>query len=192
MSVIPTKPIELMLAGWDESHSSGRKVTFWISDEDEFQYFKNATVRKGKVAGQRYQTVFVQLSDDETPDQESLKPAPVVQASVGQRSIGLVDEKAPAKRTDAQRAANNGLCGLSLKWCKDPHFQEWCLHTFGDAWAAAGDVSFEKAAAFVVRRVCGATASRTELDTKPEAGALFKIWFMGPYKAQRAADKIDE
>jgi hypothetical protein len=79
MSVIPAKELELWLLGWSESHNGGCKVTFQVT-EDDLVYFRSATIRKGKHAGQRYAGFLVQLTDQETPDMESLPP-PVADAS---------------------------------------------------------------------------------------------------------------
>ncbi len=86
VSKIPTKELDLMLAGWDHSHNGGIKVTFWLADEASLEYFKNATVRKGKTAGQRYAAVLVQLQDDETPDPQSVKPLTEAERNASMRA----------------------------------------------------------------------------------------------------------
>ena len=58
---------ELMLAGWSETHTAGRTVTFWLDDEQDDHPFKKFTVKKGKTAGHRFMAVLVELNDDETP-----------------------------------------------------------------------------------------------------------------------------
>lgn len=58
---------EVMLAGWNESHSGGAKVTFWLSSSDDLEAFRHMTVKKGGTAGQRLMAVFVELGDDEQP-----------------------------------------------------------------------------------------------------------------------------
>jgi len=209
--VLPTKEIEFMLAGWDESHSGGKKVTFWVADDDEFAYFKNATVRKGKVAGQRYAAVLVQLTDDEQPDPESVKPLPVAKIVVekatefktpDQIAYEILTDpknadavaKEAAKRapaTEAQRKAMSGLCGLAIKWCDDEHFQEWLAFTFAEKW---GDLAEERAnvshaglAALLVKQLCR-IESRKELDTSEQARRLFDTLIRQPYAACRKAD----
>jgi hypothetical protein len=209
MSALPTKQIEFMLAGWDESHCGGKKVTFWVADDDEFSYFKNATVRKGKVAGQRYAAVLVQLTDDEQPDPESVKPLPAKGAGIvapkSRKASTTTATSAPAEpATEAatpgpethespKRKGHGhfplGLCGLAVKWCDDEHFQEWCAFTFTDQWAECAD-SPAKAAAYVVKRVCE-VSSRKELDTDPTAGGNFRSRIVVPYVACRKADGLD-
>lgn len=56
-----------MLAGWQETHAGGAKVTFWLSSSEALEPFRLATVRKGKTAGQRYMMVLVEVDDDEKP-----------------------------------------------------------------------------------------------------------------------------
>src|SRR5271166_2520007 len=58
---------EVMLAGWQETHNGGAKVTFWLPDAAELEPFRLATVRKGKTAGQRYMCVLVEIDDQEKP-----------------------------------------------------------------------------------------------------------------------------
>jgi hypothetical protein len=58
---------EVMLAGWQETHNGGAKVTFWLPSSEDLEPFRMATVRKGKTAGQRYMCVLVEIGDDEKP-----------------------------------------------------------------------------------------------------------------------------
>lgn len=66
---------ELMLAGWNESHNGGVKITFWLPDSSELEAFKSMTVKKGNTAGQRLAVVMVEIDDNETPlNQQPVKP----------------------------------------------------------------------------------------------------------------------
>ena len=58
---------EVMLAGWQETHNGGAKITFWLPTPDLLEPFRLATVRKGKTAGQRYMAVLVEIDTDEKP-----------------------------------------------------------------------------------------------------------------------------
>lgn len=58
--------LELMLAGWSETHSGGAKITFWI-DSDSLEPFKHMTAKKGNTAGQRFMAALVQIGADERP-----------------------------------------------------------------------------------------------------------------------------
>lgn len=62
---------EVWLLGWAESHNSGCKITLALSDPDELEKFRSVTLRKGRVAGQRFQIVLVELSEDEKPVPQS-------------------------------------------------------------------------------------------------------------------------
>ncbi len=63
----PTFAGEIQLAGWSESHTSGCKVTFWLSSPDELEAFRALTVRKGNTAGHRFMAALVEIGDDEKP-----------------------------------------------------------------------------------------------------------------------------
>ena len=94
-----TTPIfsdEVQLAGWSESHTSGAKVTFWLSDPAQLSAFRGMTERRGKTAGQRLAMVLVEINDDET----------------------LADE--PPSTTKL-----GPLCALAVAWCSDAPFLAW-------------------------------------------------------------------
>lgn len=64
------KPVfqgEIMLAGWQESHTSGAKITFWLPDSDSLEVFKGMTAKKGNISGQRFMAVLVEIGEDEQP-----------------------------------------------------------------------------------------------------------------------------
>ena len=75
------RPIEFMLAGWSQNHTSGNKVTFWCSDED-FEYFKDKTAKHGKTAGQRFMAALVEIGDDEQPVDRDKPRRPLLMSSV--------------------------------------------------------------------------------------------------------------
>lgn len=148
---------EVMLAGWSESHTGGAKVTFFLSDPSELEAFRNMTVAKGKVAGQRLLLVAVEIGDDEQPIQQGAKPG-----------------KGP------------GLTRLAAMWCDHEAFQRWAKTTFPHSWAAAeASTAFGRPAeiaADVVRTVC-AVKSRAEIDINPAAQRLFHDRIRLPYSA---------
>lgn len=206
MSAIPTKQLELWLAGWTKSHNGGTKVTFTINDDD-LPYFENATIRKGKHAGQRYAAVLVQLQDDDTPDPESIKPLAGVAkahelAEAGAAGAAVHTQKPTESVESGVREHRNkfpaGYCGLAVRWCDDVHFRDWLAVTFPEVWKwTALQVNIlhktagsERAAA-LIKRVCH-VQSRTELDTIPDAHALFRDRIFTPYKKQRDEDGVDE
>lgn len=68
--LVPTYHGEVQLAGWGETHSGGRKVTFWMTEDDpHFEVFKTITRREGSKSGQRFMLALVQISDDDKPIQ---------------------------------------------------------------------------------------------------------------------------
>lgn len=55
---------EVQLAGWNDTHSQGCRVTFWLPTAEDLEPFRLATIRKGKVAGQLFQMVLVEIDPD--------------------------------------------------------------------------------------------------------------------------------
>ena len=155
---IPTRAVEFWLAGWNKTHNGGSKVTFVVKDED-LEYFEAATIRKGKVAGQRYVAQMVQLQDDDTPDPKSLEPPP-----------------------HANTSFPSGHCGEAVKLCKSPTFQEWLIIHWGAQFTedpiTAGIGEYGK----VICRICGVT-SRKELDTDSVARHKFITLIRDPFRA---------
>lgn len=97
----PTFQGEMQLAGWQESHTSGAKLTFWLADSEDLSVFRGMTARKGGRAGQRFAVVLVEIGDDEQPViPEEVQPA-----------------QKPVKGGDLARMAG--------MWCADPEFRAW-------------------------------------------------------------------
>jgi hypothetical protein len=170
---IPTKSLEMWLAGWSKSHRGGTKVTFWIDDE-HLPYFEGATVRDGKHAGQIYQAVLVQLTQDGTPDHQSVPP---------------VEPVVPKQHKGG--SFPGGLCGLAVRWCNDEHFHRWMMDA-GPAYAMPeyDGTSFSDYCRACICRICK-VSSRKELDTDKNAAALFHRCIVDPYRAARKHDGLD-
>jgi hypothetical protein len=149
----PTFQGEVMLAGWQESHNGGAKVTFWLPDATDLEAFRSMTVKKGNTAGQRLACVLVEIGDEEQP----LEPA-TPKAEVGP------------------------LCKLAVRWCQDPQFQEWLKKLDALRWIALNgseDLGEEQAKA-VMLDICG-IESRKELDTQQHPAAVFHHAIRIPY-----------
>lgn len=58
---------EMMLAGWTDGHSAGPKIAFYLADKRDLDVFRDMTVKKGNMAGQRFMAVLVELGADEKP-----------------------------------------------------------------------------------------------------------------------------
>lgn len=97
----PTFSGEMQLAGWSESHTSGCKVTFWLSSSDELEAFRALTVRKGNTAGHRFMAALVEIGDDEQP----------VQSDIG--------------KTISEKPKGGELARLAGIWCNEPKFWRW-------------------------------------------------------------------
>ena len=160
MSITPFFSGEVQLAGWNESHNSGSKISFWLPDSKDLDPFRTATIRKGNKAGQRFACVLVEIGDDER----------LVQPGV-RKNADL-----PPQTTDEPN--NDGACtarakgGELAKWAgilsNDSVFWEWanevddCLPLYNEADAAA-----------YIRDACN-IESRAELDHNPEAAKIFR------------------
>jgi hypothetical protein len=55
----------VQLAGWNETSTQGVRVTFWLESPEALEPFRMATVRKGRVAGQLFQMVLVEIDPDD-------------------------------------------------------------------------------------------------------------------------------
>ena len=104
MSITPTFSGEFQLAGWNESHSGGCKVVFWLPESSDLDAFRALTVRKGNQAGHRFAAVLVEIGEDEQP---------VAQP-------GAVDASAQDPKPKGGQ-----LCRLAAQFCQQAHFQAW-------------------------------------------------------------------
>jgi hypothetical protein len=58
---------EMMLAGWSDGHSAGPKIAFYLAEKRDLDVFRDMTVKKGNMAGQRFMAVLVEIGPDEKP-----------------------------------------------------------------------------------------------------------------------------
>jgi hypothetical protein len=166
--------IELMLAGWRETHNGGFTVTFIVSPEDA-EHLKSDTAAKGKMAGQIYMAVFVRVDEAPAPKQV------------------IVDAGNAAVDRTSKSHFPGGLCGLAVRWCDDAHFQEW-IYTKFPGLTTAAPVSVAEGSSMAKYVICAMCKieSRKQLDTAIGADRIFRANFLEPYAAQRKADGIDE
>lgn len=170
---IPTINLELMLAGWQESHSGGAKLTFWLPDGADLEPFKLMTSKKGGTAGQRFMAAMALIGDDEQP--------------VGQQAW-----------PEAKKAPLGPFAKLAVQLCKNPDFTRWIRPHYdryvggsGQAW---GDVtpdddfggSWDKWTRHAILVLCECQESRRELDTDPNCGRLFEVRIRKPWAEANA------
>ncbi len=90
---------EAWLKGWKKStHSALPEVTINLAEDDEIAPFESATVKKGKVAGQRYKVLFFEIADDE--EVLHIEPVKLKGGPLSKEAAGL---------------------------CKNPDFQWWVV-----------------------------------------------------------------
>ncbi len=210
--------MELMLAGWRETHNGGFIVQLLVQPGDDL-FFRAHTAAKGKVAGQLYYTYWMPVTDDAEAKPVSAEK-PTVLVSITQKDTNAIvggavvlppiTETAPvfaATKKDAAIIAEarkphfpDGLTGLSVRWCADMHFQMWLQDNFPLEWAAAEGLATdfgnhaatdEAQSKGVILQMCGIT-SRKELNTNPAAAGHFDELIRLPYQAARKADDIDD
>lgn len=74
---------EMMLLGWSESNTGGRKVTFLLPPDTTEHQFKPFTSKQKGIAGQRFMSVLVQVDEHEQPvKQEETRPLASVAAMI--------------------------------------------------------------------------------------------------------------
>jgi len=154
---------EMWLLGWKETHNGGATVTFQLSDPEELEAFKKMTVSKGKVAGQRFACVLVEIQDDETPINQNNK-----------------------RRIEKEELIKGGpLSKRAGILCNDSDYLGYLiLHkhiTKGEKKAMV------EAAEVYVRNMCGVT-TRKMLDHDKEAGHKFRTFVLSPFLEAYAND----
>lgn len=87
---------ELQLLRWGETSTGGATVTFQLADVGDLDGFKDLTLAKKGMAGQRIAAIMVQVEDDIE------QPAPVV-----------------------QKVQPGMLCIMACNFSADVKFQEW-------------------------------------------------------------------
>jgi len=100
VSIKPSFQGEIMLAGWQESHTAGAKITFWLPDSAALEPFKGMTAKKGNTAGQRFMAVLIEVGDDDQPIE-------------------------PVAQKVEHSAKGGALAKLAGMWCNDLSFYQW-------------------------------------------------------------------
>ncbi len=94
---------ELQLLRWAETSTGGATVTFQLADVGDLDRFKDLTLAKKGMAGQRIAAIMVQVEDDVE------QPAPV-----------------------AQKVQPGMLCIMACTFCADPDFHAWVDKFYSD------------------------------------------------------------
>lgn len=155
---------EVMLAGWTENHTAGAKVTFYLGDTSELEFFRALKVKSRGSSGQRFMMVLVEIGDDDKP----------------------IDQKAIANAMNKGGAVSR----LSAQWCQREDFQHWLKQRYPNRWANALNAlskdnlpnTDDEVAAELVRLSCG-VQSRAELDHSKDALDLWERGFRKPFMA---------
>lgn len=144
----PTFAGEMQLAGWSESHTSGCKVTFWLSSPDDLEAFRALTVRKGNTAGHRFMAALVEIGDDERP----IQPANI--KNYPQKDI-------------PEKPKGGELCRWAVLRCKEEDFFRFIRPVYRGYIGDVGPDDFDSKEDFcrhAVLVLSGCELSRSELD----------------------------
>jgi hypothetical protein len=143
---------DLMLLNWSISATGGAKMIVAISEE-ELEQFRKFSRKEGKTPGQRFQTAWVPIGDDERPIKTPIGPLCLLAARWcrDQRFIEFLEATWPTL---------------------------W--HTGVSELSESGEFEGSEIAAFIVHRVCG-ISSRRELDTNKQAAQTFNLTIRGPF-----------
>lgn len=156
MSITPTFQGEMQLAGWNQTHNGGSKVTFWLPDDSDLEPFKGLTAKKGNTAGHRFMVVLVEIGDDEQPVKPTVSDSLTVEKPKG---------------------------GELSKWagilCNDPMFWKWLTL---DTVHLGFEIASNSQARMRVIEICG-IMSRAELDHDHAAAKIFREEIMAKFDA---------
>lgn len=160
---------DVMLLGWNESHNRGETASFLFTP-GQMDRLKSKTVKKGKVAGQMFKMVLVEVDDNGEP----VPPEPEI----------------AAPKTKGNSKFPGGFCGLAVMWASEPSFAAWLASTWSGKLYDAPLTHFDNPSecsafcAWAVKTICGVT-SRKELDLSSLAGQIFEREIRVPYMAYR-------
>lgn len=161
--------VDGMLLGWSETHNGGEKVTFQLQP-GQIEHFKAKTIKRGKVAGQMFKMVLVEVDGNGEP----VAPGP----ETSQPSA------APAKRAGG---FPGGLCGLAVRWCEEREFAEWLEFMFPGV-SAEAPISradnHKEFSAWVVKHICQ-IESRRVLNQPGRGQQIFDEQIRVPFAAFR-------
>lgn len=101
---------ELQLLRWSETSTGGATVTFQLSDVGDLNGFKDLTLAKKGMAGQRIAAIMVPVEDEQEQGQ-----APKVEQKPGM------------------------LCIMACTFCADPEFRQWADSVGADRIESEGD-----------------------------------------------------
>ena len=141
---------ELQLLRWSETSNAGATLTFQLSDVRDLDAFKNLTLAKKGMCGQRIASMMMLVDE--------------LDSAIEDAETVYVAYEEPIKVQDSQLVSPKNkpgqLCVMACTFCADPDFQYW---------TGAGD---EPSAKQLILGQCGIT-SRKELDTNKDAAAIF-------------------
>jgi len=190
------KKLELQLLRWAQSSNGGMTVTFALADEDALNYFKQHTLRKGKLAGQLYAAGFVLVDGQEeleeppestsTIESASMKlevPTPTASELHGAEerySEPGADSKSQGKRLEKQRKeagrrwySQPPLTQKANALCKQDRFWDFVIYKRGLQNLVYEIPTIEKARKYIIN-FCNIDSRKDLNPENPEACKKFK------------------
>lgn len=174
---------EVMLAGWQETHTGGAKVTFWLQSSEALDVFRGMTAKKGNTAGQRMACVLVLINDDETPITPAENSRPKLDRAEEERT-----PQAQGVETPAGNSKPGPLCMLAVRWCAMPEFWAWLCENEEVPATAAASVGEAFAKEWMLMRCY--VGSRRDLDHNTAAGMLFNDLIRRPFMAWASENEV--
>ena len=149
--------VEVVLAGWSETSTGGRKCTFWFDEDSAEHPLKKFTVRRGKHAGTRFRMVLVEIGDDEVP----------------------VDQVAREQHETVVGGPISKHCGML---CRDDAFILYMKQRYPDSFTEGVEQGRkpDQIAAGIVRQIC-VIDSRAELDHNEQAAEIYQRDVVGAF-----------
>jgi hypothetical protein len=144
---------EVMLAGWNDSQSTGHTVKFWLCNDRMGHPFEGIS-RKQELA-----LALSELDDDNEP----------------------IDQKMRDRVEGGTKRPSERLSYVAAMLCKGVSFHEWCTQRLADQEIPfCGPVTDEHSARGYILHECG-ISSRAELDQPGQHVQLFHDQIRKPY-----------
>jgi hypothetical protein len=197
----PTFSGECQIVAWADSNARGPTVTFRLQSSEELEAFRGVTLAKKGMSGDRFAVVAVLIHDDETLDGDDTLPfAPETSTAqdlvdelartggsvellppAGEGKVYMPDADGTLRAREIGESKSrfpNGLAGLAVMWSTMPDHWQWLEEEFGVP------VPDEATVKDLICSICG-IESRKELNTNPQAAAVYIDSIKEPYAASR-------
>lgn len=144
---------EAMLAGWNDSQSTGHTVKFWLCNDGMGHPFEGCSRKRDQFA-----LSLMELDDDQEP----------------------VDQKMRQRVEEGKKHPSERLSYVAAMLCKSQRFWEWATEMIQQEGWIMSKVSDESSARQFILDICG-IQSRSELDQDGQHVQTFHDEIRKPY-----------